>query len=170
MKGLLWEKRAQMVLQDVFIFLEFMNTILLRRVWRMKCRMPIQSNSHSNHPFPPESIKRTKSAPIGLCLAGSDIVQNLNLSPTASFLREVYKYLYTSNDSLPWPLHSPGAKPHFLHLQRFQTLNPRSLTPSSWSRDWVKSRSKFRVWISSSSLSWNLNLHPPRLLLLELCY
>jgi hypothetical protein len=169
MKGLLSKKRAQTVLQWAFIFLELRNIILLRGVWRMKCKLSIQENSHSNHLSPPERAKRTKSAPTGLCPAGPDIVWILNLSQTASLLRELYKYPYCSNGSLPWPLDSPGAKAHFLHLQRPQTLNPRTPTQSSWCRDWVKPRFKFHVWISSSSLSWLLNLHPPCLLLLELC-
>jgi hypothetical protein len=72
--------------------------------------------------------------------------------------------------SLPlWPLRSPGAKAHFLHLQRPRTLFPRYFTPSSWSRDWVKKGFEFLVWFTSSRSSRQLNLHPPCLLLLELC-
>jgi hypothetical protein len=155
------------------MFLEFRNTVLLRGVWRMKCKLLIQANSHSNHLSPPKSVRRTKSTPTGLCPARSDIVRILNLSSTASFLRELYKYIHYSNNSLSlslsWPLDSPGAKAHFLHLQRPQTLNPRTPTLSSWSRDLVKPRFKFHLWISSSSLSWLLNLHNPHFLLLERC-
>jgi hypothetical protein len=164
------------VLPDAFIFLKFRNTILLRGAWRMKSRKPIQVNSHSNHPSTPESVRRTKSTPVRLCLAGPNIVQwhwtlfgIQKLSPMASFLREPYKYPSTSNGSLPWPVHSSGAKVHLLHLQMPQTLTPRDFTPSSWSGDWVKPRSEFRVLISSSSLSWLLNLHHLCFLLFELC-
>jgi hypothetical protein len=62
---------------------------------------------------------------------GPDIVQNLNLSPTASFLGEPYKYPSTSNGSLSWPLCSTIAKVDFLHLQRPKSLAPRAFTLSS---------------------------------------
>jgi hypothetical protein len=84
------------------MFLEFRNTVLLRGVTRMKCKLPIQINSHKNHPISPESVRQTLPTPTGLCPAaldivrlGPDIVQNSNFSPTASSLRELYKYLHT---------------------------------------------------------------------------
>jgi hypothetical protein len=87
----------------------------------------------------------------------------------ASFLGEPYKYPSSSNGSPSWSLHSTGAKAHFLHLQRPKSLSTRAFISSSWSRDWVKEGYEFLMWFMFLSLSWLLNLHPPRLLLLEPC-
>jgi hypothetical protein len=46
-----------------------------------------------------ETSYRTLSGPTEHCLALTDIVWILNLSPTASFLGEPYKYPSTSNGS-----------------------------------------------------------------------
>jgi hypothetical protein len=47
-----------------------------------------------------EASYQTLSGLAGHCLALSDIVRNLNMSLTASFLGEPYKYPSISNDSL----------------------------------------------------------------------
>jgi hypothetical protein len=75
------------------------------------------------------------------------------LRPTTSFSKEPYKYPSTSNGSLSWPLHSPGAKIHLLHFERPQTLTPRDFTLSSWYRDWVKPR---KLVLAIESLSSTL--------------
>jgi hypothetical protein len=113
--------------------------------------------------------KNPQRPPTGLRPVLPDIVQNSNPSLMASFLGEPYKYSSTSNGSPSLPLCSTIAKANFLHLQRPKTLSPRVFTPSSWSRDWVKQGFEFLVWFIFSSSSWLLNLHPPRLLLLEPC-
>jgi hypothetical protein len=89
----------------------------------MKCKMPIQVNSHKNQPSSLESVRRTLSTPTGLCLTTSNIVWvtlnivwNSKKSLTASFLRELYKYSHSSNGFLSWPHEFSGAKAHSLHL------------------------------------------------------
>jgi hypothetical protein len=162
MKGLLSEKRAQTVLQEVFKFFEFRNTVLSRGVWRMKWKGQIEQISTKNrHPHPRASG--------GHCPLPPDIVRDSKNSPTASRLRELYIYpLSTNGYSLLATWNFCFTSP-FSPFLRPQTLNPRIPTQSSWSRDWVKPRSKVCIWISSSSSSWHLNLHAPRFLLLELC-
>jgi hypothetical protein len=66
----------------------------------MKCKFPIQANSHKNHLFPLESVRWTLSAPTELCPTGLEIVWISNLSPMTRSLRELYKYPYFSNGSL----------------------------------------------------------------------
>jgi hypothetical protein len=47
-----------------------------------------------------EKAQFFQRAPTGQCLILSDNVLDLNLSPTTDLLRELYKYPYTSNNSM----------------------------------------------------------------------
>jgi hypothetical protein len=66
----------------------------------MKCKLPIQAKLQVFlKSYKIETSYQTLFGPGGHCPAPPDFVRILNLSPTASFLREPYKYPSTSNSS-----------------------------------------------------------------------
>jgi hypothetical protein len=152
------------VLQDVFMFLEFSYTVLLRggEGWSKKANLSkFQLHSHLlTRELLPDIVRAHQilfePTPNSKCHQRnllSDIVRISNLCLTASFLGEPYKYPSNSNGSPSWPLRSTGSKAHFFHLQRPKLLSPKAFIPSSWSRDWVKQGFEFIVWFTFSSSS-----------------
>jgi hypothetical protein len=88
----------------------------------------IQANSHKPDLFSPESIKRTLSAPTGLYPAGPDIVWNSNISPTTNSLRGLYKFPYSSNNSLSLSLSLGHSNLLVLKLISFISKGPKHST------------------------------------------
>jgi hypothetical protein len=124
----------------------------------------------------PKFKNSPQKSPTGLCSVLPDIVwlprtlsniwiwaQRLVFWESSIYTPPLPTTLFT------WPLCSTVVQAHFFHLQRPKSLSPRAFILSSSSRDWVKQGFGFLMWFTFSSSFWLLNLHPPCLLLLELC-
>jgi hypothetical protein len=69
----------------------------------MKCRKPIQANSHSNHPSTPKSVMQIKSAPTRHCPMTPNIVWNSKTSPS-----QVSRHRLTHPSYSPLPSEAIG--------------------------------------------------------------